>query len=123
MTGPSRNPSALRELERERLWLERAELHAGRSGFAEHATTRLAAGERMYGNRWARLGLMRLVAELSEEAADLGAWSVLALQALDRAELPPGSRECAAARLHAAILCGAHAHHALSGASRELRAR
>lgn len=123
MTGPFSHPSALRELERERLWLERAELHAGRSGFAEHATARLAAGERTYGDRWARLGLVRLLAELGEEAADLGAWSVLALQALELAELPPDSREYAATRLHAAILCGAHAHHALSGASRELRAR
>jgi hypothetical protein len=112
---PQRNP------QRERDWLERAELHAGWSGFAEHTITRLAAGERAYGDRWTELGVERLLAELSEEAADLGAWSVLALQALEHAELPQPCFERIAALLHATILCGAHAHQALAGAGRELR--
>ncbi|MGH3049136.1 MAG: hypothetical protein ACRDLK_03180, partial [Gaiellaceae bacterium] len=69
---------------RERLWLARAERAAGASEFAGRAALRLALGDLAYGHRWAELGLDRLITEVAEEAADLGAWGVLALQALER---------------------------------------
>ncbi len=110
---------APRQEARELLWLELAELDAGASGFAEHAIRRLAEGERLYGSHWAELGLERLVDELLEEAADLGAWGVLALQALEALELhepnldgPRG--ELIATALRAAILWGAFGHRALT---------
>lgn len=83
-----------RDLEFERSVLERVEQisaqatrtaadFSGRTVFADHALTRLAAGEREYGNQWRQLGARRLVAEMLEEAADLGGWGVLALQSID----------------------------------------
>ena len=113
-TLPLRRDSA-----RELRWLERAELDAGRSGFARHASQRLTAGEHAYGDRWTTLGLDRLLRELLEEAADLGAWGVLALQTLERV---PGAidAERIAARLTAAIRQGAQAHYELASASRGL---
>lgn len=66
----------------EREWLESAERAASPSGFADRARRRLEVGERSYGDRWARAGLPRLLGELAEEAADLGASSALAVQAL-----------------------------------------
>lgn len=118
MTGPRHK---MRNLELEYCWLEGAEAVAGRSGFAEHARNRLAAGELAYGNRWAELELADLLVELCEEAADLGAWGVLALQALDLDRtLSELGRPTIAARLHGAILTGARAHHELERARTEL---
>jgi hypothetical protein len=110
-----------RDLATERDCLQRAELKAGRSGFAEHAVNRLAAGAATYGDRWATLGVARLLIELTEEAADLGAWGVLALQALERDDtLPRTSRARLGARLERAIACGARAHRELQRARLEL---
>ncbi len=102
--------SAERDSVREQAWLEAAEQDAGASGFACHVVERLLAGESVYGDRWATVGLRKLIAELMEEAADLGAWAVLALQVLgEQAE-----RDLVASALRAAILWGAYAHHALA---------
>jgi len=99
----------------ELIWLELAEAEAGESGFAAHVRRRLAAGEELYGARWAQLGLARLVDELAEEAADLGSWGVLALEALENEpDIDPAQRELIATTLHAAILWGAYAHNALT---------
>jgi hypothetical protein len=112
-----------RDVAREGAWLQRAEQRAGLSAFAEHAARRLAAGETAYGDRWVGLGLERLLRELREEAADLGAWGVLALQALDRAPSVPGpTRERLARSIYTAIVWGAHAHRALVIAQRDLAA-
>ena len=101
-------------------WLESAELQAGASGFAEHVSDRLSAGDVRYGSRWTSLGLARLLDELREEAADLGAWGVLALQALEHQDHPECRRKRIADRLHAAILAGAEAHFALEAGRLEL---
>jgi hypothetical protein len=108
---------ARRDERRERCWLEAAELRAERSNVAAHANRRLAAGERAYGNRWTELGVVRLLTELAEEAADLGAWGVLALQALEHdTGIRTTQRDAIANALHDAILYGAHAHAALTRA-------
>lgn len=111
-----------RDEPRERHWLEHAEMQAGRSGFSRHAAHRLAAGDHAYGDRWARRELAELLAELSEEAADLGAWGVLALQALELQHLPNLVQRQIADRLHATIRLGAHAHRELVRSRLELRA-
>lgn len=113
--------SPRRDESRERFWLERAELGAGRSGFAAHALMRLAAGEDAYGYRWRDTPLDELLAELTEEAADLGAWGVLARQALEH-QTWASDGDRIARRLHAAIHCGAQAHLELVRARRELYA-
>jgi hypothetical protein len=110
-----------RDLETERLCLERTEFHAAARTFAAHALDRLAAGEDVYGDRWTTLGADRLLVELLEEAADLGAWGVLPLQALEHdPELPPVVRDRVATGVRGAILCGAHAHATLERARVEL---
>ncbi|PZS12462.1 MAG: hypothetical protein DLM64_04870 [Solirubrobacterales bacterium] len=103
-------------LEHERL--AGAEQQAGESGFAAHAERRLEAGERAYGHRWAQVGLPELLAELLEEAADLGAWGVLALQELEAdATLRAADRDLIEVGLNAALMWGAFAHKALVIAS------
>jgi hypothetical protein len=95
------------------LVLELAEAQASESGFAAHALCRLAAGDELYGNRSAQLDLSRLIGELSERAADLGAWGAVSLQALDREiEEGPG-RQLIESALHASISMGALAYQAL----------
>jgi len=111
---PRKTAPAARDPESERHWLENAELLAGPSGFVEHVTRRLALGGSAYGNRWTELGLRRLLVELSEEAADLGAWGVLALQALERE--PAADNDAIARMVQRAILAGARAHVALTHA-------
>lgn len=111
-----------RDLRAEARWLERAELVGGRSGFAEHVTARLGAGAVAYGDRWAELGLDHLLIELGEEAADLGGWGVLALQALDQDHaLCDESRAQLAAGLERAIAFGARAHRQLVSTRLELK--
>lgn len=101
-----------RFLEHERL--DVAERQAGGSGFADHAERRLEAGERAYGHRWTEVGLPTLLAELLEEAADLGAWGVLALQALEaEPTLGAAERDLVEVALNAALMWGAFAHKAL----------
>jgi hypothetical protein len=110
-----------RDESREATWLARAEHEAGCSGFAEHATSRLVAGAAAYADRWAELGLPRLLLELSEEAADLGSWGVLALQALERdGALDASTHVRLAARLERVIASGARAHRELGRAALEL---
>ncbi len=114
----------LRDPKREDDWLSLAELRAGRSGFTEHALMRLAAGERAYGDRWAARTVDELLGELTEEAADLGAWGVLALQALSAKDAAGGRRSRRVAeQLEAAITCGAEAHSLLIQARRALAER
>jgi hypothetical protein len=76
----------IRDLVRERRWLEDAERDSSPSGFAAHAQERLREGQETYGDRWAAESMATLLTELQEEAADLGAWGVLALQALSHVE-------------------------------------
>lgn len=103
-----------RDENRERVWLDLAELDAGESSFADHANRRLAAGEHLYGEWWARRTLGELVDELSEEAADLGSWGVLALQALEHLDIGGAQRDLIATSLQATMLWGAYAHRALA---------
>lgn len=113
--------SAHRDQRLERAWLTEAARAGGAPTFAEQALLRLADGESAYGDRWAELSLARLIDELAEEAADLGAWGVLALQALRR-DAPPDDPVGAAiaSRLHGAILAGARAHRDLDQARADL---
>lgn len=112
----------MRDRERERSWLEHAELAGGRSGFVEHALGRLSAGDSAYGDRWAQLDVDQLLIELAEEAADLGSWGVLALQALDCDQgLSAATRGQLATRLERTLALGARAHHELARARLELK--
>jgi hypothetical protein len=118
MTSLRRSP------DREGRWLRQAEHQAGNLGFAAHAEARLAAGVSAYGERWASLGLDRLLAELTEEAADLGGWGVLAFQALEHTpHLDAGERQSIADHVYAAIRAGAAAHQELTDACRGLAHR
>ena len=109
MTG-----SGLRDLDRERQFLTDAA--RGHEPFVRHATSRLDAGEELYGDSWAWIGVRKHLAELLEEAADLGSWAVLADQALD---LDPGLSDVDRGRIRAALRLtarsGAQAHTALTG--------
>lgn len=103
-----------RDPAREQRWLEDA---AGPSQtFAPHARRRLDRGETDYGDRWTRTPLDRLLAELAEEAADLGAWSVLIAQALDAEGVPADVREHVTAALRVAARAGGEAHAAVERA-------
>lgn len=98
--------------------LERACLKPARSPeFATHALDRLASGEILYGSRWTELGVSRLLDEILEEAADIGAWGVLALQALDVEVACPVTRMTVAELIEVAIAAGALAHRALTSAA------
>lgn len=89
----------------------------GHEAFIRHVEARLEAGQEPYGDSWAWVGIRRHLAELLAEAADLGAWSVLADQALDRyPELSDPQREQIRAVLAIAARCGAEAHEALTTA-------
>jgi len=90
--------------------------------FVAQAQARLEVGEEVYSNSWAWIGLRRLLAELLEEAADLGAWSVLADQALDREQLTEQERQRIRALLELAARRGAQAHAALTAGLDSLRA-
>lgn len=76
-----------RDPQRETAFL--TEAARGHAPFVEQATARLDMGEEIYGDSWAWIGLRRHLAELLEEAADLGSWAALASQALDT---EPGCR-------------------------------
>lgn len=80
--------------------------------FAEAVKARLERGERVFGNQWAARPAVDLIAEAIEEAADLAAWSLLALQRLGDA---PGDR-VASAQLVGAISLAAATHHYLDSA-------
>jgi hypothetical protein len=109
---------SLRDPEREQRFLRDAARH--HEPFAEHAAARLAAGEEPFGDSWAWIGIRRHLAELLEEAADVGAWAVLAEQALDREPLADVDRRRIGAVLQLVARCGAQAHEALTGAVRAL---
>lgn len=102
-------PRRRRDRDRERSFLE----GAGCERFALPARARLEEGARCYADAWASRGLPALVAELAEEAADIGAWGALADQALELEDLEPSAREAMGGRLRAAVEHGAHARRAL----------
>lgn len=115
--------TAARDASRELVWLELAELEAGASGFVEHARRRLTAGQELYGDRWAVRDLRELLDELSEEAADLGSWGVLALQALEHhLDIGAAQRDLIATSLQATMLWAEYAHKALAIARSHLDA-
>ena len=108
-----------RNLGLERSWIG----EAGRGldeRFTSHVHRRLAMGDQMYGDRWQALGLERLLTEITEEAADLGAWAVLALQALDLTEAGSSERRALAGGLMVAARAGAQAHAAIVEAAEAL---
>lgn len=122
--APSNAAPAARNTQAERAWLLSAAGAAGAQHYATHALRRLTAGQATYGDRWTSLGLDRLVLELLEEAADLGAWGVLALQALDAdPALSEAVGPAIATRLHEAITAGARAHRELELAQSHLERR
>jgi hypothetical protein len=115
---PERTTPARQAL-RERAFL--TEAARGHAPFIAEAQARLEAGEELYGDSWAWIGIRRHLAELLEEAADLGAWAVLADQALDRDhELSDLHRQQISAVLAVAARCGAQAHQALTTALRSV---
>ena len=104
----------IRDLEREKRLLRDAA--RGHDPFVQHAADRLDAGEEPYGDSWAWIGIGRHLRELAEEAADLGAWAVLADQALDREhDLSDVDRARIRAVLELVARRGAQAHEALTG--------
>ncbi len=81
----------------------------------------LRLATKLYGDSWAWIGIRRHLAELLEEAADLGSWSALADQALDHEpDLSDVDRDRIAGVLAAAAEQGARAHAALTVAARAL---
>lgn len=83
---------------------ERRFLHAAAPltrEWVDHACRRLEAGEQEYAGSWATRGLCELLNELAEEAADIGAWAVLAEQALDQRDDLEG---CEREALHTDLL-------------------
>jgi hypothetical protein len=112
-----RKPSMRRDEARERLWLEDAVANLGTADtkFVEHALRRLAVGQELYGDRWAGLGFERLLSELEEEAADIGAWGVLALQAVQTdPNVSDVMRDHIWLLVHVAIALGAYSYQALA---------
>ncbi|MGC9221756.1 MAG: hypothetical protein ACP5H2_10465 [Solirubrobacteraceae bacterium] len=104
---------------RERRFL--AEAACGHAPFVTQALERLEAGEAEYGSSWAWIGVRRHLAELLEEAADLGAWAVLADQALDgELALSAAQREQLRQALRRVAALGAAAHRLLSEAAEAL---
>lgn len=106
--------SQVRDIARERAFLQSAARGADSVRFVAHAEGRLAAGELKFGDSWTRLRLEEFVRELTEEAADLGAWAALAAQALTA--LVPVQVVSASQLLHdlcAVAHAGALAHSAL----------
>lgn len=105
-----------RDPQREAAFL--AEAARGHQPFIEQATARLAAGQEIFGDSWAWIGLRRHLTELLAEAADLGSWASLALQALDcEPGLSDTDRERVVAVLAATARHGARAHALLSAAA------
>jgi hypothetical protein len=118
--GPSHGPA--RDPARELLWLELAEASAGHAGFTDHVLARLAAGQHVYGDEWAGLSFDRLLTELEEEAADIGAWGVLALQKLAaNPDVSDAMRDHIAIVVHVAIAMAAYAYQALKLAREDLK--
>jgi len=78
-----------RNIGREHAFLTRA----GNPDFTTAAQHRLTLGERLYGDAWRQRTISELLAEVTEEALDMGAWSALAMQALDRADLNQSDRD------------------------------
>jgi len=102
-----------RDPDRERTFLAAAA--RGHHPFVEQATARLDAGEEVYGDSWAWIGLRRHLTELLEEAADLGSWAALSAQALDHEpDLSDANRQRIAGVLAATASHGARAHALLS---------
>lgn len=115
-TIPAREPS------RELLWLLRAQASAGaESGFTDHAVRRLAAGQELHGDRWADLGFERLLTELEDQAADIGAWGVLALQVVEAdPNISDVMRDHIGLLVHVAMALGAYSYEALTLARSDL---
>jgi hypothetical protein len=104
---------------RERRFL--AEAACGHLAFVEQAAQRLDTGQATYGDSWQWIGVRRHLAELIEEACDLGAWAVLCDQALDQEHgLDADERERLRQTLRRVAALGAAAHRLLSDASEQL---
>lgn len=86
--------------------------------FVAHATRRLEIGQARFGDRWANLTLLEYVRELTEEGADLGAWSALAGQVASHARSGPEVMHHLELIAHA----GAMAHAAAQSLARLLNA-
>jgi len=95
----------------------------GERAFIEHVAARLEAGQELYGDQWRGRGVAELVGELLEEAADVGAWSALTLQAVDLEPLADADRLRLGALLTVAVQHAAGAHAALCSARALLAAR
>lgn len=106
-----------RDQGREVDFLERASSCGGTSRFVDHARQRLARGERRFGDRWTRRTMEEFLDELAEEAADLGAWAVLADQAL--AFRSPDMPEMVREALVQIARAGADAHRIVESVRRD----
>lgn len=108
-----------RDHHRERRFL--AEAARGQRAFVDQCESRLEAGEEQFGSSWAWIGIRKHLVELLEEAADLGAWAVLADQALDRShELSALHRDQIRAALADTAHRGAQAHAAVDRALKSI---
>ncbi len=108
-----------RDLTREQQFLAAAA--RGHDPFVQEATARLAAGEELYSDSWAWIGIRKHLVELLEEAADIGSWAALCDQAVDvDPQLSDVDRERVRSVLALAARRGAQAHEALSGVLRVL---
>jgi hypothetical protein len=76
-----------RDEEREQRILAEATGTVDGGDWNRHVATRLAQGQRDYGDAWIDRPAADLVVEATEEAADLAAWSLLAAQAIDAEDL------------------------------------
>ena len=105
-----------RNLKREQRFL--TEAARGHDPFVRHATARLEAGEEPFGDSWCWIGVRKHLAELLEEAADLGSWAALCDQTADHdPRLSDVDRERVRAVLALVARLGAQAHEALDGVS------
>lgn len=115
---------SVRDRSRERAILARAERHAGVPadlGYATAVGERLERYGREHGDSFADRPLVELLAEIAEEALDVGGWSLLALTVLEMEALPPATRERLIATLEAAILAGAEAYALVARATAATR--
>jgi hypothetical protein len=91
---------------------------AGEPLFVATVIERLEVGAREYGDGWSARPLTDLLAEVAEEAADIGGWAVLALQSLDG--LGAQERDVVRACVLDAVEAGARAHAMVTLAIGEL---
>ncbi|MDQ6807527.1 MAG: hypothetical protein M3065_21835 [Actinomycetota bacterium] len=114
---PRRDPLA------ERILLDRSQRLA-RLAVASWPSTvdqRLEVGEELYGDSWTTRSTEDLLTEASEEAVDLAAWSLLAVQSLTGTDLGLDTIATVGEMIARAIGAAAEAHAYITAAQAALR--